>query len=128
MWITRTVLAIAVVTLAGLGCGAKATRPPEPIEPAPPEPIEPAPPEPMDLSGLGQACGEGGTCQLGQCARYFGIAGPSGPEFTSCELRCDAGASCPDGTSCITIADGPGEVCRSPESAAAEAEAKALGD
>jgi hypothetical protein len=53
-----------------------------------------------------------------QCLEYFGIAGPSGPKFVSCEIRCDptesaaasakAKSSCPEGTSCVTIADGPG--------------------
>ncbi|MFO0635626.1 MAG: hypothetical protein U0168_22510 [Nannocystaceae bacterium] len=32
--------------------------------------------------------------------------------FTSCEWRCNKGQACPEGTSCTTIADGPGAVCR----------------
>lgn len=49
-----------------------------------------------------------------ECISYFGIAGPSGPTFYACEIRCDRNASegCPDGTRCVTIADGPGDVCR----------------
>jgi eight-cysteine-cluster-containing protein len=56
------------------------------------------------------------------CLEYFGIAGPRGPKFVSCEIRCDpsesaaasakAQSGCPEGTSCVTIADGPGSVCR----------------
>jgi eight-cysteine-cluster-containing protein len=62
-----------------------------------------------------------------QCLEYFGIAGPSGPKFVSCEIPCISDltsnpasrsaatkqeAACPTGMSCITIADGPGSVCR----------------
>lgn len=51
------------------------------------------------------------TCKPGQvCTEYFGIAGPSGPRFQSCEWSCDDG--CPKGTQCVTVADGPGRVCR----------------
>ena len=51
-----------------------------------------------------------------QCIEYYGIAGASGPTFYSCEIRCKPGAQgnggCPEGTTCTTIADGPGSVCR----------------
>lgn len=50
------------------------------------------------------------------CLEYYGIAGPSGPKFVSCEIPCDSTAkqktACPQGMSCVTIADGPGSVCR----------------
>lgn len=46
------------------------------------------------------------------CLEYFGIAGPRGPKFTSCEIRCGGGATCPIGQKCVTVADGPGVVCR----------------
>lgn len=53
------------------------------------------------------------------CLEYYGIAGPSGPKFVSCEIPCDPTAKakkkqsgCPEGMSCVTIADGPGSVCR----------------
>lgn len=53
------------------------------------------------------------------CLEYYGIAGPAGPKFVSCEIPCDPTAkmksTCPDGMSCVTIADGPGSVCRGPE-------------
>jgi eight-cysteine-cluster-containing protein len=64
------------------------------------------------------------SCQSPQvCLEYFGIAGPNGPKFVSCEVRCDPTSltstgskkkadGCPSGTSCVTIADGPGSVCR----------------
>lgn len=50
-----------------------------------------------------------------QCLTYYGIAGPSGPAFQACELPCHRsgkGDDCPEGTRCMTIADGPGDVCR----------------
>ncbi|MBX7083195.1 MAG: hypothetical protein K1X88_28570 [Nannocystaceae bacterium] len=57
-------------------------------------------------------CG-GKTCTEGrECVEYYGIAGPGGPKFSSCEWRCNKGQSCPEGTTCTTIADGPGAVCR----------------
>jgi hypothetical protein len=54
-----------------------------------------------------RVCAEGLTC-----VEYYGIAGPSGPLFTSCEIRCDDMGRCPCGQACITIYDGPGQVCR----------------
>jgi hypothetical protein len=60
---------------------------------------------------IGEPCGSGDTCGEGSCVSYRGIAGARGPEFKSCEIRCDQGA-CRDGRKCITIADGPGQVCR----------------
>jgi|GEM_PF-2713885 len=71
----------------------------------------------VEVGALGQACGEDGTCADGlECMKYYGIAGPNGPEFTSCEMRCEAG--CPTGTECVTISDGPGQVCRATTAAA----------
>jgi hypothetical protein len=61
----------------------------------------------------GQACATGDKCNAGlTCVTYYGIAGPRGPKFTSCEIRCGADGSCPSGQQCMTIADGPGRVCR----------------
>lgn len=68
-----------------------------------------------DYSKLGVTCGDGDRCELGSCVTYYGIAGPNGPAFKSCEFTCAAGKGCPDGTTCITIADGPGAVCRPSE-------------
>ena len=64
----------------------------------------------------GMPCADG-KCAAGlECVAYYGIAGPRGPQFTSCEIRCGmAGKGCPEGQKCITIADGPGQVCRPPQ-------------
>lgn len=48
------------------------------------------------------------------CIEYYGIAGPSGPKFVSCEIRCSEDKDCPEDQQCVTIADGPGQVCRPP--------------
>jgi eight-cysteine-cluster-containing protein len=74
-------------------------------------------PTPADSGGApqGMPCADG-KCAAGlSCVKYYGIAGPNGPAFTSCEIRCGlSGATkgCPAGQKCITIADGPGQVCR----------------
>lgn len=62
----------------------------------------------------GDCAASGAVCAIGTtCLAYYGIAGSNGPEFKSCETPCSQpGATCPTGTSCITIADGPGAVCR----------------
>jgi hypothetical protein len=88
-------------------CGSK-SKPATTVEE--PQPVQ------MDVSKLGAQCGEAGACEVGTCAKYYGIAGPSGPEFSSCEIGCggDAKSVCPEGTECTTIADGPGSVCRMP--------------
>lgn len=102
--------AAIVVAVALAGCGGQSPPPttPPPSAPAPaPAAIE------FDLNALGTACGANGACPDGTlCARYYGIAGASGPEFSSCEVACDTGQACPAGSECLTIADGPGAVCR----------------
>jgi len=63
----------------------------------------------------GEPCDANGKCaQRLTCVRYRGVAGGAGPEFTSCEIKCGEGSKgrCPKGQACITIADGPGQVCR----------------
>jgi hypothetical protein len=61
----------------------------------------------------GQACPDDASCPSDmQCVTYYGIAGTNGPSFNSCETPCDKGKGCPEGLSCTTIADGPGQVCR----------------
>jgi eight-cysteine-cluster-containing protein len=74
----------------------------------PPVPPQPEPSEEASCATV--------LCQPPQvCLEYYGIAGPSGPRFVSCEIPCDPTTkkpSCPQGTSCVTIADGPGSVCR----------------
>jgi eight-cysteine-cluster-containing protein len=74
--------------------------------------IEPGP-EMGPVRAQGEPCPDG-KCPGGlRCLSYFGVAGPSGPELTSCEIPCKAGKTpCPAGQTCVTIADGPGRVCR----------------
>lgn len=121
--------------LAFAGCSPKPamTQP----DPAPPPPAAPAPiPAPATGSAdgssagsdaappaqdsavagpkLGEPCGANDACGEGSCVTYYGIAGPRGPAFKSCEIKCDGGTPCADGRTCTTIADGPGQVCRSP--------------
>ncbi|MEO8552163.1 MAG: hypothetical protein ABI678_19430 [Kofleriaceae bacterium] len=70
------------------------------------------PPVPVPESGQGKACTDG-KCGAGlECIEYYGIAGPRGPKFTSCEIRCSADKPCTKPQRCVTIADGPGQVCR----------------
>lgn len=98
------------VTLLACSGGSTPPATPAPVEPA--EPVEPVEPV-IDTAALGQPCGEGDSCQAGaSCVSYYGIAGPSGPEFKSCEITCAGKGGCPEGTKCVTVADGPGEVCR----------------
>lgn len=63
--------------------------------------------------GIGENCGAGDKCAKGlTCVAYYGIAGARGPQFKTCEVKCTADAQCPSGTKCVTVADGPGQVCR----------------
>src|SRR5262249_41845664 len=66
----------------------------------------------------GEGAPQGTPCPDGKCAAgltcvsYYGIAGPRGPKFTSCEVPCQGpAAKCPDGQVCVTVADGPGRRC-----------------
>jgi hypothetical protein len=67
----------------------------------------------IDLSKLHSSCPEAGVCPTGLTAiTYYGFAGQSGPELCSCEIPCNGNLIlCPTGTSCVYIADGPGNVC-----------------
>lgn len=63
--------------------------------------------------GIGENCGAGDTCAAGlTCVSYYGFAGTRGPQFKSCEVRCEADKGCPSGRTCMTVSDGPGRVCR----------------
>jgi hypothetical protein len=65
------------------------------------------------LPAQGATCGDDGKCAKGlTCVKYYGFAGPKGPEFKSCEIPCAGGKACPSGQQCVTVADGPGQVCR----------------
>ena len=102
-------LLVALLAIAG-GCSSKPKTDTTGAGSAP----EPAPPPPpgTDLAKLGSECAADGKCPVGSCVTYFGIAGPKGGEFKSCEIKCTEGTACPEGTTCQTIADGPGQVCR----------------
>lgn len=86
-------------------------------EPETPEPSGTSTDKPVPNSGDAPGgktttCGTQ-TCKPGQeCIEYYGIAGPKGPKFSSCEVKCGKDGSCPKPTKCVTIADGPGRVCR----------------
>ena len=66
--------------------------------------------------GIGEKCGDGDACATGlSCVSYYGIAGARGPQFKTCEIKCEMQnkeSVCPPDTKCTTIADGPGQVCR----------------
>lgn len=102
---TRLLGLVAALAL-GLGC-----RPSTPTQSGGEQP-EPAP-EPQTIEP--PMC-DGQACELPrQCVSYYGIAGPSGPLFHACEIPCDRaheGGGCPEGMRCVTIADGPGDVCQ----------------
>ncbi|HEY0254774.1 MAG TPA: hypothetical protein VGC41_24780 [Kofleriaceae bacterium] len=98
--------------------------PPSPAAPAPAPSPEPTPaptptqtrPSPPPVTGgpkVGGKCGPNDECEApATCIKYYGIAGPRGPQFAQCEIKCDKKSKCPDGKTCRTIADGPGQVCR----------------
>lgn len=90
------------------------TERPTPTEqPTPTETGEPGGSNKLDLAQLGAPCGERGLCvEPTTCVKYYGIAGPRGPQFSSCEIPCSEKSACPAGASCVTVADGPGAVCR----------------
>jgi len=66
----------------------------------------------FDPSDLNSDCVDD-TCPEGLTPiHYYGIAGPGGPEFCSCSIPCEFGPDdCPDGTTCVNVSDGPGNVC-----------------
>lgn len=90
-------------------CSGASTPAPTPTPTPGPTPT----PAPAPAAEPGSPCGTDGTCGAPlECVKYYGIAGAKGPEFSSCEMRCDGKGGCPDGLSCVTVADGPGQVCR----------------
>src|SRR5262245_57778164 len=49
----------------------------------------------------GQPCPDG-ACAVGlDCITFFGVAGPRGGTFTSCEIRCGGARVCPRGQECV---------------------------
>lgn len=62
-----------------------------------------------EISGMGEDCSKGQQCAEGYtCIGFFGIAGN---ELKSCEISCKKDIHCPIGQSCISIADGPQDIC-----------------
>ncbi len=72
--------------------------------------LEAAPSPPAESHGA--ACGDKTCAPDETCIEYYGVAGPRGPKFQSCGIRCGEGGKCPGGKRCVTIADGPGPVCQ----------------
>jgi hypothetical protein len=118
-------IALAFAVLLGSACGCSSKSPTPSTEPAPPVTTDPAPTpsntEPSTTQagsaaagpGIGEKCGAGDVCGAGTtCVSYFGIAGARGPEFKTCEIKCEDDSACPKDRKCATIADGPGRVCR----------------
>ena len=63
----------------------------------------------------GEPCGNERCKPNEECIEYYGIAGPQGPMFRECGIRCKPGQQndgCPQGMRCRNVADGPGPVCR----------------
>lgn len=65
----------------------------------------------VSLVGLHGSCSEHGCAQGQTCLTYYGVAGPSGPQIRTCEIPCRGDVDCPETTRCVTIFDGPGQVC-----------------
>ncbi|HEU4614151.1 MAG TPA: hypothetical protein VFS15_18785 [Kofleriaceae bacterium] len=119
---------LTIVLVAACGCPQKpapasGSGSSEPTQPAPNQgptqapgsgsATQPSQSWPAGGPGIGENCGPNDTCAQGlTCVSYYGIAGPRGPQFKSCEIKCQAQTDCPAGTKCVTIADGPGQVCR----------------
>ncbi len=112
----RTLLALVLVSACSSSSPPPPPPPSAPAAPAPPpkeSPSRTAPPANPAAPGLGQKCGDNDLCAAGfECISYYGVAGPRGPQFKSCEIRCNSEKQCPNGLACKTIADGPGQVCR----------------
>jgi len=123
--------ALALILVAA--CSSSSPPPPAPTpapEPTPaptPEPMPnpkptpdptptPTPTPPVDAAPAPSAekCGDKPACVApATCVSYYGIAGARGPQFHSCEIKCTPkGKDCPADKKCVTIADGPGSVCR----------------
>jgi hypothetical protein len=115
-------LRICLLSLAvgfSLGSSLGCRRPPAPTDNGEREPAAPE----LPLTQPPPTC-DGQPCEPPrQCISYFGIAGAAGPTFHACEIPCDVSSrpedraefgsgSCPEGMRCVTIADGPGSVCR----------------
>lgn len=92
------------------------SRPPSPA-PTRPAKVPPTTAPPADPSGtapgISEKCGASDACAAGlTCVSYYGFAGARGPQFKTCEARCESDKVCPGGRHCVTVSDGPGRVCR----------------
>lgn len=110
-------LALLVTALASACSSSSQTAAPITGQ-TPPVTAPATPPVAPAAESYGADCAGGKACATGlTCTTYYGIAGASGPAFHSCEIPCGPDQpKCPDTTTCITIADGPGMVCRPKES------------
>lgn len=61
-----------------------------------------------DLSKLHTDCTAASCPPSMQCLAWYGVSGPLGPKYMTCEIPCDpASPSCPNGLSCAGSGDGP---------------------
>lgn len=113
--VVSTCEALPVSLPAGTACGCVESQCQWWNEEGTPLPPVPEPSEPEPEASCATVLCQPPTV----CIEYYGIAGPSGPKFVSCEIPCDPTnkkkSGCPEGMSCVTIADGPGSVCRGPD-------------
>jgi hypothetical protein len=120
MKLASTLLFKLGVSALGLGLGVAllgacaGSKQPESVTPATGGGTATQPAGPgIAAEAYGAVCSDTAPCASGlSCTTYYGIAGPNGPSFQSCELKCGSDADCQAGTACVTIADGPGQVCR----------------
>lgn len=67
------------------------------------------------LAGLNAECVADACPENLTPVHFYGVAGTSGPQFCWCTIPCaDNAKICPEGTTCTTLADGPGTVCFAP--------------
>jgi hypothetical protein len=60
----------------------------------------------------GKPCPAAGCPAPLSCVSYCGFAGCDRGSFSSCEIECNPQADdCPAGQICVSVADGPGDVC-----------------
>ncbi len=69
-------------------------------------------PVPTTVAQSGDCSDPATRCGAGlSCVPYYGIAGPAGPLFMTCEIPCTSDRECPADQDCGVVADGPGQVC-----------------
>jgi hypothetical protein len=114
----RVTVVALLVALSGCIVQSGKQDPQQVPDPTPmpdkPRPDAGPPGDPTSLPAQAQACPEGACAEGLECVEYYGIAGPKGGKLTSCEIRCNVTESntCPGDQQCVTISDGPGQVCR----------------